>query len=43
MYSYLLEKKRLFKPEYIEGLERMPLDCNKYEVMETTEFGQYER
>lgn len=41
MYSYLLEKKRTFKPEFIIGLVRMPLDCNKYEVMETNSVGEY--
>jgi hypothetical protein len=41
MYSFLLEKKKAFKPEFIEGIERMPLDCNKYEVMYTNEYGQY--
>lgn len=41
MYSYLLEKRNGFQLGWTAGLERMPLDCNKYEVMETTEYGQY--
>jgi hypothetical protein len=41
MYSYLLEKRLVFKPEFTKGLIRMPLDCNKYEVMETNAYGEY--
>jgi hypothetical protein len=41
MYSFLLEKRKTFKPAFTEGLTRMPLDCNKYEVMYSNEYGQY--
>ena len=30
MYSYLLENKVNFKPEFIEGLTRMPVQCNMW-------------
>ena len=33
MYSVLLEKRVDFEPEFIEGLSRMPLQCNMYESM----------
>ena len=33
MYSYKLEKRNEFKSSWVSGLTRMPLDCNKYEVM----------
>jgi hypothetical protein len=37
MYSYLLEQRIQFTPDYIKGLERMPLDCDKFEVMNNHE------
>ena len=36
MYSYLLEKRANYKPEFIEGLVRMPVDrCGDYRDWET--------
>lgn len=32
MYSFKLEKKANFKPAYIVGLERMPLECEHHQL-----------
>ena len=37
MYSYLLEKKLSFKPEFTIGSVRMPLDCKFYKEMTLNE------
>ena len=37
MYSYLLEKRMNFKPEFIKRLIRMPVKCNLHEYMNETE------
>lgn len=31
LYSYKFEKSKGFKPIYLQGLERMPLECDLYE------------
>jgi hypothetical protein len=38
MYSYLFEKKGNFKPEFLKGLIRMPLDCKLYQYMTDSEY-----
>lgn len=37
MYSYLFEKNMNFKPEFVEGLMRMPLQCNMHDYMNESE------
>ena len=34
MYSYKLEKKQTFRSTYVSGLERMPLECDEFEIMD---------
>jgi hypothetical protein len=38
MYSYLLEKRIDFRPEFIKGLVRMPIECNDYRCMNESEY-----
>jgi len=38
MYSYLLEKRIEFNPEFIEGLTRMPVQCKDYRMMNESEY-----
>ena len=41
MYSYLLEKRANCKPEFIEGLKRMPLDkCGDYKYMTEEQYSE---
>ena len=37
MYSYLLEKRMDFKPEFIKGLIRMPIECKDHKYMTEAE------
>jgi hypothetical protein len=38
MYSYLLEKNMNFKPEFIDGFIRMPIECKSHQYMNETEW-----
>lgn len=40
LYSYLLEKNMNFKPEFIEGLKRMPVQCAMHKYMTEEEIEQ---
>jgi hypothetical protein len=43
MYSYLIEKKLNFDKRWIKGLERMPLDCDKFVSMTYHEIDEQHR
>jgi hypothetical protein len=43
MYSYKLEKRLNFDPKWVQGLERMPLDCDKFKSMSYHEIDELHR